>query len=233
MKEKTIIVALLLFITSLIGITEASAEELVVCGEGRFKSFMPMTALSTKSPQYKFLKEETTDEDNLRVTSDGFYAVAMGSYYGILGDKFIVTFESGKQVKVVKVDEKSDNHTSSSCYGKTMSSDGSIIEPIISFSLKRADNASNPKLIREAYFHGNIGVAYSQFAGYEKIIKIERYKESLESEKPKINEDTSFSQSDSFFKLKYGDEVEWLYTYQMSPLQNWYFSILSLQRDKN
>ena len=149
----------------------AQGTEMGVCGpRGGFKSFMPMTALSQSSPQYKYLVNNTSDVDNLRVTPDGYVAVAMGSYYGKLGDKFLITFDSGVQTKVVKVDEKANAHTSQACYGKTMASDGSVIEPIISTG-NRA-NATNPELHRLLYYHGNAGVVYPQFAGTSAISSI-------------------------------------------------------------
>ena len=150
------------------------AEEMGVCGSNRgaFKSYMPMTALSKSSPQYRYLVDETYDSANLRVTDDGYYAVAMGSYYGVLGDKFIVTFDDGTSTKVVKVDEKANNHTSDACYGMSMASDGSIIEPIISTSDE--SQASSPSLLREIKYHGNAGVVYAQFAGTSGISNINK-----------------------------------------------------------
>lgn len=166
-----------------------SAQEMNLECAGTFKSIMPMTALSKSSPQYKYLATETTDKDNLRITSDGYYAVAMGSYYGKLGDKFVVTFSNGQTTKVVKVDEKADAHTVGG-RGMCMASDGSIIEPILTTGDPNA--ATNPKLLREVYFHGNAGRVYSLFAGEHKITSIRKVTGQSRSEKPTYTElDTS------------------------------------------
>ena len=174
MRKIKIIVALFLAAAMfMLSKDTVSAQEMDVCGpRGGFKSFMPMTALSKRSPQYKYLVDHTYDEDNLRITNDGYYAVAMGSYYGKLGNKFVITFDSGVQTKVVKVDEKANAHTSQACYGKTMASDGSVIEPIITTGTRA--NASNPELHRLLYYHGNAGVVYPQFAGTSAIKSIKK-----------------------------------------------------------
>ena len=174
MRKIKIIVALLFTVSMFMLSKEnvlAEGIEMGVCGpRGAFKSIMPMTALSRSSAQYNYLANNTSDSDNLRITPDGYYAVAMGSYYGKLGDKFLITFDSGVQTKVVKVDEKANAHTSSACYGKTMASDGSVIEPILTTS--NHNDASNPELNRLVYYHGNAGVVYPQFAGTSPISSI-------------------------------------------------------------
>lgn len=191
MRKIKFIVALLFAATLFVAAKDsvmAEGVEMGVCGpQGGFKSFMPMTALSQSSPQYSYLANNTSDMDNLRVTNDGYYAVAMGSYYGNLGDKFVITFESGVQTKVVKVDEKADAHTSQACYGKTMASDGSIIEPIITTGNRT--NATNPELHRLLYHHGNVGLVYPQFAETSPIISIKKITGSpTKSEETKITQ---------------------------------------------
>ena len=172
----------------------AQGTEMGVCGpRGGFKSFMPMTALSQSSPQYNYLVNNTSDIDNLRITSDGYYAVAMGSYYGKLGDKFLITFDSGVQTKVVKVDEKADAHTSGACFGQTMASDGSIIEPII--TTRNRANATNPELHRLLYYHGNVGIVYPQFAGTSPISSIIKIGSNTKTEETTITQ-TAYSESD-------------------------------------
>lgn len=174
MKNRCLNVVLFLlatFVFIMVGRQDISAMEMAVETEGRFKSFMAMEALSKSSPQYKYLANNTYDENNLRVTYDGYYAVAMGSYYGVLGDKFIITFENGVQTPVVKVDEKASAHTVGG-RGMSMISDGSIIEPIITTNSVGA--STRPDLMRELYKWGNVGNAYPQFAQKEKIVKINK-----------------------------------------------------------
>lgn len=205
MKITTYIVAfffalLLLTANSEVSV-EAEAASMSVCGEGTFKSFMSMTKLRKNSTQYHLLSTQTTDKDNLRITNDGYYAVAMGSYYGQLGDKFIVTFANGVSTKVVKMDEKANAHTQANCYGKTMASDGSIIEPITSVGRGERSQATNKEKYDLLFLHGNAGQAYPHlFAGREKIIKIEKITKEviIESEKPKkIDETPSTNQETS------------------------------------
>lgn len=177
--------------------TEVKAEEMGVCSYngGSFKSYMTMLALSESSPQYQYLANETYDSQNLRITNDGYYAVAMGSYYGILGDKFIVTFDNGTQVPVVKVDEKSDAHTSEACYGMSMEHDGSIIEPIITTS--DSEDATHPGLLGDLQYHGNAGVVYKQFAGTSGISSINKISGSTtRSEKPNNTIENTFADSE-------------------------------------
>lgn len=135
---------------------------MAICGTGSFKSFMPMGALSTNSTQYRYLQQNTYDRgDGLLVTNDGYISVAMGPYYGVTGDKFIVTFSNGQQTKVVKVDEKA--HFISGCHGMS-SRDGSVLEAILSGNPSEAYSA--------ARYHGNVGRAYSEFAGTSSITSI-------------------------------------------------------------
>ena len=62
------------------------------------------------------------------VDEDGFIGVALGSYYGIIGDRFYVTLDSGVVLPLVKVEEKADGDTDGGCYHY---SDGSVIEFVI------------------------------------------------------------------------------------------------------
>lgn len=135
-----------------------------LCTAGSFKSYMPMGALSKRSAQYQYLQNYTYDRgDGLLVTNDGYIAVAMGPYYGKMGDKFQVTFANGQTTKVVKVDEKA--HFVSGCHGMS-SRDGSILEAILSGNPSKAYSA--------AKYHGNVGHAYKEFAAEHAISSISK-----------------------------------------------------------
>lgn len=58
----------------------------------------------------KFYSKETiyTDENDF-LRSEDAYVVALGSYFGEVGDRFVVTMEDGQEFIVVKGDEKSDH----------------------------------------------------------------------------------------------------------------------------
>lgn len=54
--------------------------------------------------------------DGLLISKDeGYYAVALGSVYGEIGSKFRITTDVRNEFYVIKVDEKSDNHTINGC----------------------------------------------------------------------------------------------------------------------
>lgn len=84
-------------------------EEVKGCGD--FKSYMDFRAITNReSKSYNIVTNGWTDEDGLRRFGE-CYCVALGSYYGEVGDVFLVTMTDGKKFKVVKADEKSDRHT--------------------------------------------------------------------------------------------------------------------------
>jgi len=140
-KIFTVLATLLLILTNIVSI---SAEEQNqndnsdyltidedVCSTSSVKTYMSYKAItSTGSTQYKYIKNYmTVDPDTgILIDDDGFYGVALGSVFGKIGSKHIITLSSGTVLKVVKVDEKSDNHTYNGCYHRV---DGSVIEFVI------------------------------------------------------------------------------------------------------
>lgn len=85
---------------------------------------------NTQSKQYKLKQSYWLDEyGHYRYSSNDidYYVVALGSYYGEIGDKFRITLSNGNIFYVIKGDEKSDTQTVSGCYHP----DGSVIEFII------------------------------------------------------------------------------------------------------
>lgn len=91
---------------------------------GKNKTYMDYRKITSKtSDQYKYIYSHFDDgtlkvmDNGLLMTNDGFIGVALGSYYGEIGDKFVFTLGTGKQLKVVKLDEKADAHTDpNGCY---------------------------------------------------------------------------------------------------------------------
>lgn len=76
-----------------------------------FKSYMPYSAITLKnSQQYVLQSQAYTDENGLRKIGD-YYLVAMGQYYGAVGDKFRITMSSGQQFNVMMGDMKKYEHT--------------------------------------------------------------------------------------------------------------------------
>lgn len=81
------------------------------------KTFMDYRCISNKtSEQWRIQTDQRTrtDEDGLRVFSEGgeeYYCVALGSYFGKIGDKFKVVCDNGNSFNVIMSDVKSDKDT--------------------------------------------------------------------------------------------------------------------------
>ena len=90
-------------------------EVMSIPNVGDKKTYMDYCSLSTKSKQGDIVYDEEawTDEDGLRRWGK-YYCVALGSYYGEVGDKFFIETDNGNKYKVIKADEKDDRHTDSS-----------------------------------------------------------------------------------------------------------------------
>ncbi|MDF9825849.1 hypothetical protein M2475_002240 [Breznakia sp. PF5-3] len=142
---------------------EARYTSVDVCGYlSSKKTYMDYRAIHPSSAQMYIINTYTNlNDDGLLTTTDGFIAVALGSTYGELGSKYRVTTDTGKVFKVIKVDEKSDAHTTNGC----QDSSGAIIEFVI--DINRV-NAAYPQVTRD----GDLN-ALDQFNG--NIVKIEKY----------------------------------------------------------
>ncbi|MEG2489416.1 hypothetical protein [Anaerorhabdus sp.] len=82
----------------------------------------------TTSPQYALIQTLNNRGDGILVDSDNHVAVALGSYYGAIGSKYLITFDNGNQVKIIKADEKSDKDVINGCYH---ASNNSIMEFVV------------------------------------------------------------------------------------------------------
>ena len=136
-----------------------------MCGVNHsdFKSYMSYKAITNKSSkQYKIIHSDqiTIGDDGLLY--DGEYVgVALGSRYGNVGDKYVITFDDGRKFNAIKLDEKSDAHTESNCHHK---SDGSLIEFVIDIDKAKNNYSTAIKM-------GNFDYA-DKFNGH--VIKIEK-----------------------------------------------------------
>lgn len=111
---------------------------MTLCGEKHsdFKSYMDYKCITSKdSMQYKLIHNGTINvgSDGLLYCGD-YVSIALGSRFGNIGDKFIITLDSGKTFKAIKGDEKSDKDTVNHCHHL---SDGSLVEFIIDTRLAR------------------------------------------------------------------------------------------------
>lgn len=131
--------------------------------ESSFKSYMDYKYITdSSSPQYKLIYG-----GDIQVCSDGllrsgeYIGVALGSKFGVIGNKFTITLDNEKQFKAIKIDEKDDRHTVDGCHH---ASDGSLIEFVIDTDLAK-QTYSNAILMGDFNY-------IDLFNG--KVVKIER-----------------------------------------------------------
>ena len=86
-------------------------KNMYIPNHSSFKSYMPYTAITSKnSPQYKLQRKACSDKNGLRKYGK-YYLVAMGQYYGKVGDRFKVTLSSGQVFYAMIGDSKQFKHT--------------------------------------------------------------------------------------------------------------------------
>lgn len=110
---------------------EYVAEEVGVCSVNKTKTYMDYRAITDRnSTQYKYIRDNMIldEETGFLVDEDGFIGVALGSYYGVIGDRYYFTLDSGIVLPLVKIEEKADVDTDGGC---SHYSDGSVIEFVI------------------------------------------------------------------------------------------------------
>lgn len=99
------------------------------CSTSSVKTYMDYRAITnTSSKQYKYIKKNMFPENGLLLDKDGYIGVALGSWWGKIGTKWIIRLDTGIELKVVKVEEKSNQHVNGGCQHKK---DGSVIEFVI------------------------------------------------------------------------------------------------------
>lgn len=134
-----------------------------VCAFGTYKkTYMDYRAININSTQRHIIDNQTSvRDDGLLVTEDGFIGVALGSTYGALGTRYRITTDTGQVFKVIKVEAKSDNHTTNGCQDGS----GAIVEFVIDQDKARESYSS-------AMYHGDFN-HIAEFNG--SIVKIESY----------------------------------------------------------
>lgn len=80
--------------------------------DGSFKTYLPYTAITDRSSeQWKLQQKCKTDKYGFRVFGE-YKCVAVGTYYSNkIGDKFIITLDTGIKIKCIVADIKMDIHT--------------------------------------------------------------------------------------------------------------------------
>ena len=102
-----------------------------VCSTSSTKTYMDYRMItSPSSRQYWYIREHMTVDRStgFLYDEDGFIGVALGSYYGNIGDRFYFTLSNGNVLPLVKIEEKADSDTLNGC---AHGSDGSVIEFVI------------------------------------------------------------------------------------------------------
>ena len=111
---------------------EFKTEEITMCSSNTAKTYMDYRMVTVvASNQYQFIRNHLTvdPKTGFLYDEDGFIAVALGSFYGSVGDRYYFTLDSGIVLPLVKTDEKADIDTDSTgCYHTL---DGSVVEFVI------------------------------------------------------------------------------------------------------
>lgn len=138
-------------------------QNVEVCSNSSVKSYMEYRKITNKdSKQWKYINTSGKIKNKGGYLMEGEYiGVALGSYFGEIGSKYIFTLDTGKQIKTVKIEEKSDNDTINGCYQKY---DKSVIEFVI--DTHEFDKSKNGYV-----YNGNFN-NLEQFKG--NIVKIEK-----------------------------------------------------------
>lgn len=130
--------------------------------DGTTKTYAFYTAVTaTSSPQYKLLNSDecyTDEETGIRMV-DGYYCIALGSFYGTkIGTKYRITLEGDKVLNCILCDQKANVHTDENHQYAVQNKD------IMEFYIEKS---FLPRGISGDYGH------LKQFSG--KIVSIEQY----------------------------------------------------------
>lgn len=113
-----------------VDIIKTNVKNIPVCSKSQTKTYMDYKMITDKtSKQWQYINASGRIKIENGYLMEGEYiGVALGSYFWEIGTKYIFTLDTGKQIKVVKIEEKADAHTNNGCQQKW---DGSVIEFVI------------------------------------------------------------------------------------------------------
>ena len=123
-------------------VTQTTLQSTVIepCNDSSSKSYMLRSSITSKeSEQYKFIEENMESKNGLYYDKEGYVGVALGSWFGDIGSRWIFELSSGLKLYTVKIEHKDDKHTLNGCIHKE---DKSVIEFVI-------DEETNPYWIGE------------------------------------------------------------------------------------
>ena len=96
-----------------------------------FKAYMDYRAITDRgSAQWELQQEAETDGNGLRMHG-GRYMIAVGTYYGDVGDELTVTLDTGESFEAVIGDIKADCDTDPTNRYFPMEQGGNVIEFIV------------------------------------------------------------------------------------------------------
>ena len=109
---------------------ESKNNELELCSTSKVKTYMEYKMITSKSSdQYIYIQEHMkVNEKGLLVDKEGYIGIALGSYFGDIGTKYLITLSNGQTIKAVKIEAKADEHTNNGCEQRW---DKSVIEFVI------------------------------------------------------------------------------------------------------
>lgn len=141
-----------------VDIIKTNVKDIPVCSNSQTKTYMDYKMITDKtSKQWQYINASGRIKIENGYLMEGEYiGVALGSYFGEIGTKYIFTLDTGKQIKVVKIEEKADAHTNNGCQQKW---DGSVIEFVIdSNAFEKSSNGYvyNGNFNNVAQFKGHI-----------------------------------------------------------------------------
>lgn len=134
------------------------------------KAYMDISSITDKtSSQWSFLSkldcidivENKDGEEILSINSrdgyvvddEGYIGVALGSYFGDIGNRYLMELSSGNIIKVVKVEEKSDLHTDDKHFQHQ--NNGGVVEFVID-SKKMEHNIADNGYVYSGNFNNNL-----------------------------------------------------------------------------
>lgn len=108
-------------------------EEIPMLHKSDVKTYMSVHAITDEtSAQYQYIHysgEVRIDERGYISTDDDYRGAALGSALGEIGDKYIFTLDTGRELKIVKVEEKDDQDTDENNFYAT--DNGDILEFVV------------------------------------------------------------------------------------------------------
>ena len=115
---------------------------LAPCSTSSSKTYMDYRKITNKSSkQYKYIKKHMKPKGGLLYDNEGNLGVALGSWWGDIGSKWVIELDTGITLNVVKIDEKANKHVNNGCEHKK---DKSVIEFVIDVrSIPKSWNGSN------------------------------------------------------------------------------------------